>query len=302
MYGLVAVAIVCAAFYNIFLHFLAKKKYNPFLFNALICLLWLVGLSVYNLGWQGSSSKTWIYGCLYGITLTGFIFFKTMAMANGPIALTALLGCSSFIVSTIFNGVYWKERVGFLEIAGIVLMLLSVVLINYTPTKKGEEKQTLSWKWKLYCGLYFVFASATGILFRFHQYDDKAYTDEMMILASAFAFLALILIYFLSLCLRKKETRGLAKTETTTAVSKLPIWVIALVCGGLSCLYNRLNIYNSGVLPSTLFAPIYNGGVVMASFFAGWCLFKEKPTKLQYIGAALGFLSLLSFSRLFGLL
>ena len=118
MFVLVGVAVLFAMANNVLLHFLKGKKYNPYLFNAVISLIWVIGLTVFNLGWKGASSQTWIYGLSYGLMLSGFIFFKTMAMANGPIALTALFGCSAFVVTTVFNGLYWQEKVGFFEIAG----------------------------------------------------------------------------------------------------------------------------------------------------------------------------------------
>lgn len=304
MYALVGVSVLFAALNNILLHFLAKRKYNPFLFNAMISLVWVVGLALFNLGWKGCSSQTVLYGFLYGLTLTCFIFFKTIAMSSGPIALTALIGCSAFIVTTVFNGIYWKEKVGVFEITGIVLMLVSVLAINYVPTNKGEARQKLSWKWKIYCALFFIFSAATGIFFRLHQEADKVHTDEMMILAAAFSCFVLIAIYFVARFTGKKDkTVRVAETGNETAARKLTwtVIVLALACGVCSCVYNRLNIYLTGVLPTTTFSPIFNGGVVIASFFSGSFFFREKPTRLQCIGVGLGFLALLAFSRFFGL-
>jgi len=304
MFVLVGVAILFAVSNNILLHFLKEKKHNAYLFNAIISLIWVVCLLAFNLGWKGASPQTWLYGCLYGLTLSGFIFFKTMAMSNGPIALTALFGCSAFILTTVFNAIYWQEQVGFFEIAGILLMLISVFMINYTPKSVGEQKQKFSLKWKIYCAMFFIFSAATGIIFRFHQTVDKFYTNEMMILSATVSFAILLFIFLLELGIRKKEIKDKIEDDNVNSCisEKVVVAFLAIACGICSCVYNRLNIYNSGTLPSTLFFPIFNGGVVILSFFAGWGLFKEKPTKIQFFGVGLGFLALLMFSRLFGLL
>ena len=129
----VIAAIILASLNNIFLHFLSAKKieYNVFVFNALTSFVWIICLFIFNKGWQCSSSYTLIYGFAYGITLTGFIFFKCMAMVSGPISLTAVIGCGSFVITSVFNALFWREDIGFFEIAGIVLMLIAVVVINF---------------------------------------------------------------------------------------------------------------------------------------------------------------------------
>lgn len=305
MYSLVAVAIGFATINNILLHILGGRKYNAYLFNALISCMWIVCLAIFNGGWKGSSADTWVYGFVYGLTLTGFIFFKTMAMASGPIALTVLIGCGSFIITGPFNALYWREKVGFFEVLGIVLMLASVFLIEYQPVPKGGKKERLSLRWKIYCGFYFLFSAATGILFRLHQYTDVAHTDEMMMLAAALSCVVLLAVYGVSALFVAKRTVGRVADERAQVCGrKGQIYVIgvALACGVCSCVYGRLNIYNSGALPGMLFAPIFNGGLVMASFIAGRLFFKEKSTVTQLIGVAVGILSLLAFSHFFGLL
>lgn len=307
MYILVIIAVFCAAINNIFLHVLSKvdRENNPYLVNAIISTVWVVGLLAYNKGWQGATNYTIICGLIYGLVLAGFIFFKTMAMSTGPIALTTLIGCGGFVITTVFNAIYWKEKVDVFEIVGIILMLIAVLMINYTPRSREEKhKEKTSLKWKIYCLMFFIFSAATGIVFRFHQSLDKANTDEMMIFASGVATVILLVIFFIGLAVGKKENVSNTSVSFENRQGSKKKWwgiLIAVICGIFSCVYNRLNIYNTGVLPNALFFPIFNGGVVIVSFLSGWLLFKEKPTKTHFIGVALGFLALLSFSRFFGL-
>lgn len=306
MYSLLIIAIACAGINNILLHILSAKKikYDPLLFNALISFVWVVGLFFYNLGWRSYTSQTLFWGVIYGAALAGFIYFKTMAMAAGPIALTALIGCSSFVITTLFNAIYWQERLGFFEIAGILLMLTAVLLINYKPTKKDADfKRKGTIRWQIYCLFFFLFSATTGIIFRFHQSIDKANTDEMMILAASLTTLVLIVLFFIKRVMKSKQGIRVEGEKKTVAMRGIgPIIGVALGCGIVSCIYNRLNIFNSGVLPSTLFFPIFNGGVVILSFFSGWIFFKEKPTLIQILGVGIGILAILTVSRFFGLI
>jgi drug/metabolite transporter (DMT)-like permease len=308
MYGLLIVAIICAGINNVLLHIISAKKvkYNPLIFNALISLVWVVVLFIYNLGWRDSTSQTWLWGIIYGFALIGFIYFKSMAMATGPIALTALIGCGSFVITTLFNALYWKERMGFFEIAGILLMIIAVLLINYKPNdKENKDTPKKNFHWQINCIFFFLFSGATGIIFRFHQSVDKANTDEMMIVAAGLTTIVLLCIFTIGKLVEIKKGK-LQVSENNNIVgvdykrSLVVIILIALGCGVCSCIYNRLNIFNSGVLPSTLFFPVFNGGVVIFSFLSGWLLFKEKPTKLQFFGAFIGVVAILLVSRLFG--
>lgn len=300
---LLMIALLCATGNNISLHVLSNKKVkcDPFLFNGAILAIWIIILFVYNLGWHGATGYTFIYGVAYGITLAGFTFFKTMAMASGPISLTALIGCSSFVVTTIFNAVYWKEEIGLFEISGIALMIVAILLINLKPNEKNENVARTSLKWKIYSILFFILSAVVGIIFRLHQSVDAVNTNEMMIISSCVAAVALFVVFLIRFGIKRKKEMSLVETgEAADRKQIKSIAIIAILCGVLSCVYNRLNIYNSGVLPSIIFFPIFNGGLVITSFVAGEVVFKEKASKLQVAGVIIGILAILVISRFFG--
>ena len=158
--------------------------------------------------------------------LAGFLFCKMQAFANGPIHFTSLIGSSSFILTTVFNAVYWKEAVSPWQIAGIVLMLAAVFLITYRPRREStEQKQKLTWKWKIYAAFFFLFSALTGIIFRFHQAADAARTDEMMIFASA-VVIALLAILGSGAALfgrrRRPAAENIPAAESTPAAENVP--------------------------------------------------------------------------------
>jgi len=67
----------------------------------------------------------------------------------------------------------------------------------------------------------------------------------------------------------------------------------ALLFGLVFCVANVLNLYLSGQLPSMIFFPVYNGGVVLVSALAGWFFFKEEMNKNVITGLVIGIAGIL---------
>ncbi len=287
MYWILAVSVLLATGNNAALHTLSGKKYDGFLFNAVVAAVWAVVLGAFAARGFSCDGSTLAYAAAYGVTLAGFIFFKSTAMSNGPVSLTALIGCSSFLLTTAFNALYWKERIGAFEGAGLACMIAAVLFVTY---KKDGAQKRANGKWFLSALGFFLFSGATGILFRFHQHADKAHSDEMMTIAAAVAAGLMFVLYMGT----RKRSDGAFEN------ARFPIKT-AVCCGLFACGYNRLNLYLSGAMASKLFFPLFNGGAVLGSFFVGWLCFKEKPTKLQLCGVALGVLAMLFISKFFGL-
>ncbi len=321
-YLFLAVSVLAAAANNVFLHLLSAKnvKYNPFLFNAGLSLVWIVILFFFQFGGEYTSA-TVLYGILYGLVLAAFLFFKAQAMVTGPILLTSLLGCSSFVITTIFNAVYWHETVDAFNVSGIVLMLVSLYLITVKPTKDSGGQAKFNPVWIFYCAFFLIFAVSTGIIFKFHQTYDKANTNQMMFVSAIVSAVAFLIFYAISKLLKaRKNSKGLscegesittenavkiesaAKNESTALKRERALLIIlTLASGVVSCVYNRLNVYLSGALPSIIFFLVFNGGVVILASLAGIFIFKEKLTNRQTLGVAIGLTAILLISKFFGL-
>lgn len=308
-YVFLFISIVAAVCNNIILHLLLSKniKYNPFLFNIGVSLVWIIILL--PIGVQGRyTGTTVLYGVVYGLLMAGFLFFKMQAMTTGPILLTSLLGCSSFVLTTVFNAVYWKESIDVFGVTGILLMLVALYLITMKdackPQTDGREKGTRV-VWIVYCLFFLLFAASTGIIFKFHQTYDKGNTNKMMVVSAVVSVITFLSLYCLSKIFLKQ-----GKTEEKEDTGNQEIRVIKrerytllglmLAAGVVSCVYNRLNVYLTGVLPSVLFFPVFNGAVIMLASVAGIFVFKEKLTKRQGVGVGCGILAIILISHFFG--
>lgn len=329
-YLFLALSVLAAAANNTLLHLsvLKRCRVNEFIFNGGVAAVWIVLLLAYNGGLHGFASATFLYGALYGIVLAGFLFCKLQAFANGPIHLTSLVGSSSFILTTVFNAVYWKEAVSLWQIAGIVLMLVAVFLITYRPRNEtAEQKQKCTRKWKIYAAAFFLFSALTGIIFRFHQAADAVHTNEMMIFASAVVIVLLAVLGAGAALIGRqrhavaaksaaagqndaeKESPPLPGGHAAEGDNALPAkkrllvaGALTVACGIAGCVYNRLNIYLSGAMANAVFFPLFNGGNIILSTLAGRLLFREKLSKLQLAGIVCGIAAIVLVSNCFGLL
>ena len=304
---LLVVSIFAAVCNNVILHLLSTKniRYNAFLFNAGGSLVWIIILLC--IGGQGVYTPTTVlYGFVYGMVMVGFHFFKMQAMTTGPILVASLLGCSSFVLTTVFNAVYWKEKIDAFEVSGILLMLVAVYLITMKASsgqRIEENKKKIRRAWIIYCIFFFLFAASVGIIFKFHQTYDSENTNEMMIVSTIVSATIFLLIYFISkIFSKKKETKKSEAMQVVAAKNERAMLIgLMVAAGAASCVYNRLNVYLVGVLPSALFNPIFNGSIIMLASIAGRIVFKEKLTRRQIIGVCCGVLAIILISNVFGL-
>lgn len=291
---LLAASIGIAFLNSCYLHKMKNEKLNIEIiaFNAFVSVVWGAAYVIYAVV-NGAvlTNYTVLFGILYGTVLAGFLLFKSKALATGSIALTTMIGCSSFILTTFFNVIVWNEGITVGRIFCIVLMLAAIVLVLYPQKEqKADEKSGVSKEWLWNSILYFFVNASVGIVFRFQQTFDKAGTNTMFIIASAVS----AGILFISVLLKKEKILPETLKKDHKA-GKLFIKFL-LICGGTGCIYNRLNIYLTGVMDNAVFFPVFNGAVVLLSAIGGALLFGEKMTTRQKAGIALGCLVILIIS------
>lgn len=252
-----------------------KKGLNVYLFNAGISGVWIVILLVLLI----VSDNTWnplavFYGVLYGIVLFAFLLFKTLSMANGPISLSTLIGSCAFLIATAFGVLYCKESVRPVQIIGMILLMLSLVLC--VNPKKSKEK--LSPKWMLYCLGFFLAGGFVGIIYKLFGRSSAGNEKEVMMLTAAVTAMLLFLIFGMLLS-QKSGGRVLPDRKSLLFI---------LLSGMASCGYIRMNLSLSNLIPSVVFFPVSNGGMVILSTIAARLIYQEKLTARQLLGIACG--------------
>lgn len=276
-YLLLLLSVVAASLNSVLLHKLDDKK-DVFEFNMYTSFIWIIILFVSN-GFKIKFSKQAVlFAFLYGIIQVMFQVSKAKAMATGSVSVTTLIGNCSLLLSTAVGVIVWHEKITVFQFFGLIMLLLAVVYCSYS-----KQNVTYTPKWKFYCVVFFVFAASVGIVFKvFSKSVNSDCTGDMMFFA---AVVMSVMLFIITVFNKRKPTASKSK------IDKKYLFLI-LGCGVLSCFYNRLNIFLTGLFPSIVFFPSFNGGVVLASFLMSKFILKEKLRIKQTIAILIGALSI----------
>ncbi len=267
---------------NIFLNMFGKdytKTYqDAFLFNAVCCVGGL--LLLICLGPEFSiSSYSMILAFFFAFVTAMAQFFLLMSMATGSMSFSVLFSYLGLIVPTLYSILIGAQSVKAYQLIGLLLMIVTLYLC---VGAKSETKITL--KWIIYSVLSFLAWGGVGLIQFLHQ--SSPHKDEI----SGFliwSFIIMIVMFFVMYLVARKNTHE----EPKYIIKSNATW-IALGAGVIVGATNKVNLYLSGVLPSIVFFPIINGGVIILSGIASILVFKEKLNKNQIAGIILGIVSI----------
>lgn len=285
-YFILAISVSFAVANNFFLRRFNNRDIknigDSLAFNSGISIIWggiiLICGMVSNGGWLIPSTMAAFYGVLYGLNLSMFLLFKCQSIVFGPLSLSSLIGACGFIIATIFSAIYNREQMGFLQILGMCLMVVSI----YMCINPEKSKMKLTTRWKVYAFFFFCSGGMIGVINKLFQASAaKEETDAMMLVAS---LTSAVILSVVGLLINK------VTGEPVPKVSYRNIKYIGL-CGFVSCIYNRLNVYLAGVLPGMILFPVSNGCLIFASSILGVLFFGEKLSANQKFGIMLGFIS-----------
>ena len=271
MYGWLVFSVLAASFYSILLHnYPGNEKFNIFKLNFFASIVWVFILFIFNQCKIYLNKEIILWGVTYGVTQALFVLFKAKAMNAGSVSVTTLVGNASLVVSIIFSSIMWNEKISWLDICGVILLIAGMFLSIYKKSTANVDK-----RWKYYVCVFFLLAAAVGIIFKgFGKSAVSDHTGDMLLVSAA----VMTFFYFCTICFTK---------DKTIPFSKKKFLVFALAAGILSCLYNRLNITLSSSMDAVIFFPAFNGGVVIVSGVLSSLIYKEKFSKRQLVGFGL---------------
>lgn len=248
------------------------------LLAALVLVLWggVESLSLFTVG----------LGLLFGLIMTGQGIAMLKALEIGPMSYTTVIVSFSTLISALSGVAFFGESIGVWQWVGIALMLASFLL----AVKEDSQEKSASFRWLIFCGITFLCTGGIGLMQKIHQ--TSAYKAEIN---------AFLIVAFVSACLgsclaglwisKKEKTTFLEHDENGKV--RWVLVAIALFSGIVTAINHKLNLYLSGVMDSAVFFPIVNGGGLVLTTVAAVLLFKEKLTKRQWLGVAIGILSVL---------
>lgn len=276
MYAWLVFSILSASFYSILLHsYPGNEKFNVFKLNFFASVVWMIVLFFFNQCKLYLNKEIILFGVAYGVAQTLFALFKAKAMNAGSVSVTTLIGNASLVVSILFSSIVWNEKISLFDICGVILLIFGMILSIYKKNNTNTEKC-----WKIYVLIFFLFASAVGIIFKgFGKSTVSEHTGDMLLVSS---IVMTVLYGFILLTVHEKSLPFVKKK----------FFVYVLAAGLLSCLYNRINITLSSLMEAVIFFPAFNGGVVVASGALSGLIYKEKFSKKQLLGFALSLIAI----------
>ena len=244
---------------------------------AVILLLWS--------GVGSISGFTLWFGVLFGAVTAIQTIANVSAVNCGPMSYTSIFVSFSVLISALSGALIFGEaRLELIQKVGIFLMLVSILL---SANGKGDGKR-INLKWLVLSFIAFLLTGAIGIMQKVHQ--TSAYKGELSaFLVISFITSALISLIF-ALITRRKEgvETGSESNGKKIAVSILGIMALAGLCVAAN---NKFNLYLSGALPTAIFFPIYNVGILVLTMLSAIVIFKERLLLKQWIGVAIGIIS-----------
>lgn len=246
------------------------------LFNAVVGIGAIVFFAVFGRQFA-VSGYSMLLALIFALITAGAQYLTLLAMSCGPMSVTVLFTyLGGMLIPTVFGIIFRNQTVSALQIIGLVLMIVTIFIGTELKT---EGKLTV--KWLVYAVGSMILWGLVGVCQQIQQ--ESGYAEEQ----NGFLFWAFVMmtVLFCILGLFGKKT----DEDNYKVMSKSSI--IIAVTGLFNGAVNLINLYLSGHMPSIIFFPIVNGGVIILAALAALVFFKEKPTKRQLAGIIIGLTS-----------
>lgn len=192
------------------------------------------------------------------------------AISRGSMTCTTLISCCGFLISTVFSVVCYSENVRLIQIILLPLLILSLALTM--DLKRGNVDP----EWILYAFGSMLFTGLIGVMQKIHQ--ESGHGDEM----SLFLLISFVIMAAISGMLLTRAGKPSAKRMTRG--SSDPAMPLAIFSGAALGMIHSLNLYLSGVLPSIVFFPVVNSGLILMTVAVSVVVFHKKLKSKQLVG------------------
>lgn len=260
-----------------------KKTYNSKVtggtlsFSAASCAAALVIFLITSGGKLNFNTEFLVYSVLFAVSYSVAVVLGVLAISTGPLSLTSLLTSFSLLIPTFYGILALDEPVSPNLFLGLGLLAAALVLINIE--NKGEKKITL--QWILYVVLAFIGNGMCSTVQKVQQIDLAGqYKSEFMIVALVISIVALSV---LALITEKKQIIDHLKKGA----------VLYTVCGLANGVVNFLVIFLATRMAASVMFPVISAGGIVLTFLISLFVYKEKLSKWQILGSALGLVSVI---------
>jgi len=280
-------ALLCSSTASIFAGFFNRacegKKSPTQMYNLFLLATVFIGWLIYFFVDMSFDAGVIPYAVGFGIAYCTSMFGIINAIRTGPVLITTLIQQFSLIATTVWGFLFWGDELDTLVIIGLVTIILALFLCLYTGKSKEDEKK-FSPIWLLYVAMAF-FGNAGCTIIQKSQQIAFAGQHRGMLMATAmlFGFALFVVLYLRS---DRADSKFIAKK------AYFP------VLAGVANLFLNLfvMILATSALPSSLVYPTISIGSLMIVILFSLFAFHEKLLRSQWVGIALGIISVLLLS------
>ncbi|MBQ8344086.1 MAG: EamA family transporter [Clostridia bacterium] len=263
----------------------SKKETAVLNFKALLvafaCSLLFVADEIYML--LEISAFSIILAIFFGISVAITQIMQSKAMGNGPASLVSLVYSCGFLVPIFYGLLFWDEGVSVYQWLGILLLVVALCLIVCKGEKSGRMVA-----WLPVAVLAMLGSGANAIFQKTHQYSRFA--DELQLFLVYSLLFSSLFTGIVSLIIRKNRDKEPDLSKKQKIIKRVIVPLCLGICVGL---LNFLNLSLSGKLPSVILFPVYNVGSMLLSSLISSLIYKDKPTRRQGIGFAIGIVAIM---------
>lgn len=221
------------------------------------------------------------WACIMGAMFVSIFNVVALTAQKNGVAVASVANKLSLIIPVILSVYLYNETVAGLKAIGVVLALVAVAFTTYTPGKNGAEKHGLM----LYL-LPLVLFLSSGLLDALINHVQLTYvTNENnndYLVSSFFSAATIGSTILLIQYIRKKQVfqwKNLLAGVLIGIPNYFSIW----------CLMHYLK---ESPWQTSSSIPVNNMGIVLFSAVVAWLLFKERLSKINWLGVALSLLAI----------
>lgn len=201
------------------------------------------------------------------ICMTMGMILCRLSMGKNGTPISTTFNRLGILIPTLFSIVFFGERPGFVQIAGIVLGITAIVYIN---SGKESKKQNHIQSMKLLISIFLVGGCIDLNTKIFEIYGEKELNDY-------YVFVTFVFCIIVSLVIMLKKQREFTKDD--------------VIVGCLTGVPNTFILYFSlkavQYLPAYIVFPAYSAGVILVVNVVNFLIFREKLLKEEKIATVM---------------
>ncbi len=234
---------------------------------------------------QESVQTAWFkWACLMGILFISIFNVIGLTAQKMSVAVASVANKLSLIIPVVLSVYLYHETVQGWKLVGVILALIAVVLTCYPNKKNASDQHLYHNKWEYLLPLILFLGS--GLLDALINHVQQTYVNEEnsnAYLISGFFSASVIGLSVLIIQYLNKKQRFQFKHLLAGILIGIPNYF------SIWCLVKFLK---NSPWESSASIPVNNMGIVLFSSVVAWILFKEKLSRLNWMGVALSLLAI----------